>query len=49
MSEDEESDRGDGRKVEVEQSVRETIGSSNSRLYHEVTGSSRERCDTSNL
>ena len=49
MSKDEELDRRDGRKVEVEQSAKETMNTSNSGLYHEVTNSSWERCNPSGL
>jgi len=40
--EDEESDKGTGRKSKVEQNTSKTIDSSNSQLYNQVTISSRK-------
>ena len=47
--EDEELDRGNGRKVEVKWSTEKTIDSSNDRLYYEVTSSSWEKHDHGGL
>ena len=40
MSENEEQDRRNSRKVEIEQGTGKTMNTSNSGLYHKVAGSS---------
>ena len=49
MSIDEEQDRGNGRKVEVERSTGETIDTYISRFYYQITNCSRKRCNSSGL
>ena len=49
MPKDEEWNGGSSRKVEIEQSTRETMDTSNGRLHYEVTGGSRKGCYPSGL
>ena len=49
VSKNEKLDKDISKKVEVEWNTRETIDTSNGRLYHEVTISSMKRCDLSSM
>ena len=49
MPKDKKSNRNICSKVKIEQSTRKTIDIFNSGLYHKVTISSRERCNSSSL
>ena len=49
MSEDEEQNKGTSKEVDGEQSTRKDIDVSDGRLYHEITVSSRKRCNISSM
>jgi len=49
MLKDEEQDGRNSGEAKVKQSTREAIDSSNSRLHHEITHSSRKGCDPGGL
>ena len=49
MLENEEQDRGTSGKVEIKQGAKEILGASDSRLYYEITGSSRKGCNISSV
>ena len=49
MSEDEESNRGTSRKVEVEWSTREAINISDSGSHYKVTVDSSKECNLSSI
>jgi len=49
VSKNEKLNGATNRKIKVKQGSRKTVNTSDSRLYHKVTTSSRERCNIGGL